>query len=125
MLRFAFCPTPGVVSEAKLEVRGSIATVLGEPPWYRRADKNQAIANDPAIPVERQYAIGAAIEKEQPFLAVNGKAARIGNAAVFAEGAKWPTVEVEGEKRTVAVTLAPAALVTEEDIVTAPPNVSD
>ena len=36
-------PTPGVVSGAELEVRGYIGTVLGEPPWYRRANKNQAI----------------------------------------------------------------------------------
>jgi hypothetical protein len=98
---------------------------LGEPPWYRRADKNQAITNDPAIPVERQYAIGATIEKEQPFLAVNGKAARIGNAAVIAEGAKWPTVEVEGEKRTVAVTLAPGRAGNEKRHCDCAPNVAD
>ena len=36
-------PTPGVVSGTKLEVGGYIGTVLGEPPWYRRANKDQAI----------------------------------------------------------------------------------
>jgi len=45
---FRVFPTPGVVSGAGLEVRGSIGTVLGKPPWYRRADKNQAISTQPS-----------------------------------------------------------------------------
>jgi hypothetical protein len=41
-------PTPGVVSGAELELRGYIGTVLGEPPWYRRVNKNQAISAQPS-----------------------------------------------------------------------------
>src|SRR5260370_613990 len=33
---------------AELEGRSSIGTVLGEPPWYRRAIKNQAISAQPS-----------------------------------------------------------------------------
>src|SRR5262249_9762319 len=40
--------TPGVVSGADLEARGYIGTVLGEPPWDRRTDKNQAISAQPS-----------------------------------------------------------------------------
>ena len=41
-------PTPRVVSGAELEVRGYIGTVLGWPPWYRRANQNQAISAQPS-----------------------------------------------------------------------------
>jgi AcrR family transcriptional regulator len=41
-------PTPGVVSRAELEVRGYIGTVLGQLPWYRRANQNQAISAQPS-----------------------------------------------------------------------------
>lgn len=86
-----------------------IAAIRPEIAAARVQSANRAsVANDPPIPVERQHPIGAAVEKEQPFLAVNGKATRIGNAAVIAEGAEPPTAEIEGEKRAVAVTIGTA-----------------
>ena len=37
-------PAPGVVSSAELEGGGSIGTVFGASPWYRRPNKNQRIS---------------------------------------------------------------------------------
>ena len=48
-LRFAFSQLHMELFQgAELEGRSSIGTVLGEPPWYRRAIKNQAISAPPS-----------------------------------------------------------------------------
>src|ERR1700739_715525 len=64
-----------------------------------------AVTNDPPIRVERQHSVGAAVEKEQPFVPIDGKAAWIGNAAVTAEGTERPATEVEGQKRAISVAI--------------------
>jgi len=70
-------------------VRPKIAAAGVQP--FNRA----AVTNDPPIRVERQHPVGAAVEKEQPFVPIDGKAAWIGNAAVTAEGTERPAIGVE------------------------------
>ena len=63
----------------------AIRTAAGIQPFNRAA-----VTNDTPIRVERQHPVGAAIEKEQPFVPIGGEAAWIGNAAVIAEGTERP-----------------------------------
>src|SRR4029077_2949360 len=65
-------------------VRAKVAAAGVQP--FNRA----AVTNDPPIRVERQHPVGAAVEKEQTFVPIDGKAAWIGNAAVTAEGTERP-----------------------------------
>src|ERR1700738_5374546 len=62
-------------------VRSKIAAAGVQP--FNRA----AVTNDPPIRVKRQPPVGAAVEKEQPFVPIDGKAAWIGNAAVTLKAA--------------------------------------
>ena len=42
---------------------------------------------------------------QQPFVAIDGRAARIGNAAVIAENAERLPVNIKGDKRAVSVAI--------------------
>ena len=42
---------------------------------------------------------------QQPFVAIDGKAARIGDAAVMAESAERLAVSIEGDKRAVSIAI--------------------
>jgi len=89
-------------------VRPKIAAAGVQP--FNRA----AVTNDPPIRVERQHPVGAAVEKEQPFVPIDGKAAWIGNAAVTAEGTERPAIEVEGQKRAISVAICTGRACDEE-----------
>jgi hypothetical protein len=58
-------------------------------------------------------------------VAVNRKTARIGNSAIVAEGAEWSAVEIEGEKRTVAVTIGTGRAGDEKRHRNRAPNIAD
>ena len=79
---------------------GAEVAAAGIQPFNRAA-----VTNDPPIRVERQHPVGTAVEKEQPFVPIDGKAAWIGNAAVTAEGTERPAIEVEGQKRAISVAI--------------------
>jgi hypothetical protein len=63
------------------------------------------VANDLPLPIERKDAIGAAVEEEQSLVGMNAEPAGIGDAAVVAENAKRPALEIEGEERAVSVAI--------------------
>src|ERR1700738_4081510 len=89
-------------------VRPKIAAAGVQP--FNRA----AVTNDPPIRIERQHPVGAAVEKEQPFVPIEGKAAWIGNAAVTAEGTERPAIEVESQKRAISVAICTGRACDEE-----------
>jgi hypothetical protein len=62
--------------------------------------------HDP-IGTERQHAIAAAVEKQQPFARIDGEPARIGDAAIVAERAEGSAIAIKGEKRAVSIAVRP------------------
>jgi hypothetical protein len=60
---------------------------FGQPFWHEWRHFYNAFASSTAPP---GTSVGAAVEKEQPFVPIDGKAAWIGNAAVTAEGTERP-----------------------------------
>jgi hypothetical protein len=63
------------------------------------------LLNSAPIRVERQHPVGAAVEKEQPFVLIDGEAAWIGNTVVVTEGTEQSAIELEGQKRALSVTI--------------------
>jgi hypothetical protein len=57
------------------------------------------------VRVECKHPVGAAVEKQQAFVPIETKSARIENPVVFAESPKEFAVGVEVEKRAVSVTI--------------------
>jgi hypothetical protein len=65
------------------------------------------VAHHDPIGTERQHAIAAAVEKQQPFARIDSETARISDAAVIAERAEGFAIAIKGQKRAVS-TLEPA-----------------
>jgi len=65
------------------------------------------VAHHDPIGTERQHAIAAAVEKQQPFARIDGETARIGDAAVVAERAEGFAIAIKGEKRALSVAIRP------------------
>jgi len=65
------------------------------------------VAHHDPIGTERQHAIAAAVEKQQPFARIDGETARIGDAAVIAERAEGFAIAIKGEKRALSVAIRP------------------
>jgi hypothetical protein len=62
--------------------------------------------HDPVGP-EREHAIAAAVEKQQPFARIDGETARIGDTIIIAERAEGFAIAIKGEKRAVSVAVRP------------------